>query len=95
MTTRNERAKTQAKIELVLADIRRLEARGLGWVGAPAAIVRTMLAADDRRPTPIVIGLVARSQADDRPPRTFTRRTTAPFSHRACGVEGQRVIRAI
>lgn len=34
MTTQYQRAKTQAKIELVLADIRRLEARGLGWVGA-------------------------------------------------------------
>ena len=41
--TRRERAKTQARIDVVLADIRRLEARGLDWVGAPAPIARATL----------------------------------------------------
>jgi len=79
VTTRNERAKTQAKIERVLRDIRRLEARGLGWVGAPAGIAGTMLAADDRQAMPIVIGSVARSKGDDRSPCTFRRLAGAPL----------------
>jgi len=90
VTTRYERAKTQARIERVLADIRRLEAQGLGWVGAPAGITRTMPAPEDRRPIPIGIGLVARAKA-----RAFTRPSTRPFAHPPYGVEGPRVIRAL
>ena len=93
VTTRYERAKTQARIELVLADIRRLEACGLGWVGAPAAIARAMPRAAARQPTSTGIGLVARATGDDRPPRTLTRETPAGSPHRACGVAGVRAIR--
>jgi hypothetical protein len=71
MITRRERAKTQAKIDLVLADIRGLEARGLGWVGAPAPIGRTMLKINTQRPTPIEIGLVIRAKPEDAARGTF------------------------
>lgn len=72
MITRRERAKTQAKIDLVLADIRGLEARGLGWVGAPAPIGRTtMVKKSPQRPTPIEIGLLIRAKPDDAPRKTF------------------------
>jgi len=71
MITRRERAKTQAKIDLVLADIRGLEARGLGWVGAPAPIGRAMLKASPQRPTPIEIGLLIRGKPEDRARGTF------------------------
>jgi hypothetical protein len=85
MITRRERAKTQARIDIVLADIRRLEARGLDWVGAPAPIARAMLRTDFRRPTPIEIGLSIRSKANDMRRGTFAIpdevfRMTAPRS---------------
>lgn len=62
MLTRRERAKTQAKIDLILADIRGLEARGLGWVGAPAPIGRTMHKTSAAQATPIEIGLLIRAK---------------------------------
>jgi hypothetical protein len=95
VTTRYERAKTQAKIELVLADIRRLEARGLGWVGTPAAIARAIPPAGDRRPISVGLGLVVRAKAGDRPPRALANKTTVAFPHRAGGVAGHRAIRAV
>jgi hypothetical protein len=71
MITRRERAKTQAKIDLILADIRGLEARGLGWVGAPAPIGRTMLKTSPERSTPIELGLLIRAKPEAAPRRTF------------------------
>lgn len=71
MITRRERTKTQARIDIVLADIRRLEARGLDWVGAPAPIGRAMLRTDFRRPTPIEIGSSIRSKPNEMRRRTF------------------------
>jgi hypothetical protein len=58
LMTEHERSKTRARIELVLADIRRLEARGLGWVGAPAAIAHTV-PPTGYRPTSLATGLAS------------------------------------
>jgi len=71
MITRRERAKTQAKIDLVLAEIRGLEARGLGWVGAPAPLGRAMLKANSQQPTPIEIGLLLRAKPEDAAHKPF------------------------
>lgn len=64
MITRRERAKTQARIDVVLADIRHLEARGLHWVGTPAPIAVAMPQTNALRPVPIEVGLVVRSKLD-------------------------------
>ncbi len=87
MMTRRERAKTQAKIDIVLADIRRLEARGLGWIGAPTPIARAMPRTNSRRPTPIEVGLVIRSKPDEMPrgafaiPEAIFRKTALSAEH--------------
>lgn len=86
MITRRERAKTQAKIDIVLADIRRLEARGLGWIGAPTPIAGAMPRTNSR-PTPIEIGLVIRSKPDEMPrgafaiPEAIFRKTALSAEH--------------